>query len=114
VATPGFRLRARHVIHCVGPIYDDNPTQAPGILASCYVRALAICRELGLRSVAFPAISTGVYGYPIPLAADVSIRAIRDDLRSRPDGPPLVKLVLFDDRAFEAFAAAGDRLLAGA
>jgi O-acetyl-ADP-ribose deacetylase (regulator of RNase III) len=64
--------------------------------------------------VAFPAISTGVYGYPIPLAADVSIRAIRDDLRSRPDGPPLVKLVLFDDRAFEAFAAAGDRLLAGA
>jgi O-acetyl-ADP-ribose deacetylase (regulator of RNase III) len=114
VVTPGFGLRARHVIHCVGPVYVRDPSRAPGILASCYVRALALCRELGLRSVAFPAISTGVYGYPIPLAADVSVRAIRDDLQGRPGGPPLVKLVLFDDRAFEAFAAAADRLLTGA
>jgi O-acetyl-ADP-ribose deacetylase (regulator of RNase III) len=111
VVTPGFALRARHVIHCVGPVYVRDPTRAPRILASCYVRALGLCRELGFRSVAFPAISTGIYGYPIPLAADVSVRAIRDDLQSRPGGPPLVKLVLFDDRAFEAFAAAADRWL---
>jgi O-acetyl-ADP-ribose deacetylase (regulator of RNase III) len=113
VATPGFGLPARFVIHCVGPVYDDDPSGAPRVLASCFKRALALCREMGLRSVAFPAISTGIYGYPIPLAADVSVRAIRDDLQGRGDeGPPTVKMVLFDDRAFTAFAAAADRLLA--
>ena len=113
VVTPGFKLRARHVIHCVGPVYDHDPSGAPRILASCFARALAICRELDLRSIAFPAISTGVYGYPIPLAADVSVRAIRDDLRAREGGPRLVKLVLFEARAFEAFVAAADRMLLG-
>jgi O-acetyl-ADP-ribose deacetylase (regulator of RNase III) len=111
VATPGFRLRAKYVIHCVGPVYDHDPSGAPRVLASCFTRALAICRELGLGSVAFPAISTGIYGYPIPLAADVSVRAIRDDLRGREGAPRLIKLVLFEERAFEAFAAASDRLL---
>jgi O-acetyl-ADP-ribose deacetylase (regulator of RNase III) len=112
VATPGFKLRARCVIHCVGPVYDQDPSNAPRILASCYVRALALCRELGLRSVAFPAISTGIYGYPIPLAAEVSVRAVRDDLRAHQDAPvPLVKMVLFDDRAFTAVAGAADRFL---
>jgi O-acetyl-ADP-ribose deacetylase (regulator of RNase III) len=112
VATSGFQLRARHVIHCVGPVYDDNPSGAPRLLASCYARALAICRELGLASVAFPAISTGVYGYPIPLAAEVTVRTIRDDVRANASSSiPLVKLVLFDDRAYSAFEAAADRLL---
>ncbi len=112
VVTPGFKLAARHVIHCVGPVYDRDPSGAPRILASCFTRALAISRELGLRDVAFPAISTGIYGYPIPLAAEVSIRAIRDESRAHPDEPaPLVKLVLFDDRAFEAFEAAAERFL---
>jgi O-acetyl-ADP-ribose deacetylase (regulator of RNase III) len=113
VATPGFLLRARHVIHCVGPVYEDDPSSAPRLLASCYARALGICRELGLSSVAFPAISTGIYGYPMPLAAEVSLRAIRDDVRAHASSPvPLVKMVLFDDRAFSAFDAAAHRLLA--
>jgi O-acetyl-ADP-ribose deacetylase len=112
VATPGFKLPARWVIHCVGPVYDQDPSNAPRVLASCYTRALALCRELGLRSIAFPAISTGIYGYPIPLAAEVSIRAVRDDLRAHDDAPlPLVKMVLFDERAFSAFAGAADRFL---
>jgi O-acetyl-ADP-ribose deacetylase (regulator of RNase III) len=109
VATPGFRLAARYVIHCVGPVYDTDPSGAARVLASWSTRALAICRELGLRSIAFPAISTGIYGYPIPLAAEVSIRTVRDELRVHPLG--LVKVVLFDERAFTAFGAAADRLL---
>jgi len=89
------------------------PTLVEKGLASAVggVVGLAICRELELGSIAFPAISTGIYGYPIPLAADVSVRAIRDDVRVREGAPPLVKVVLFDDRAFEAFVAASDRLL---
>jgi O-acetyl-ADP-ribose deacetylase (regulator of RNase III) len=120
VVTPGFQLAARHVIHCVGPVYDKDPSGAPRVLASCYTRSLAVCRELGLSSVALPAISTGIYGYPIPLAAEVSVRAVRDDLRRGPEGEggaavpglSLVKIVLFDERAFTAFAAAAERLLA--
>ena len=113
VATPGFRLAARWVIHCVGPVYDQDPSDAPRVLASCYTRALALCRDLGLASIAFPAISTGVYGYPIPLAAEVSVRAVSGDLRGRRDAPiPLVKMVLFDERSFTAFTASADRLLA--
>ena len=122
VVTPGFQLAARHVIHCVGPVYDKDPSGAPRVLASCYTRALAVCRELGLSSVAFPAISTGIYGYPIPLAAEVSLRAVRDDLRRGQEGEAeagaagpglsLVKMVLFDERSFTAFATAADRLLA--
>jgi O-acetyl-ADP-ribose deacetylase len=120
VVTPGFQLKARYVIHCVGPVYDTDPSGAPRVLASCYTRALAVCRELGLSSVAFPAISTGIYGYPIPLAAEVSLRAVRDDLcrghenegEARGPGLSLVKMVLFDAWAFSLFTAAADRLLA--
>jgi O-acetyl-ADP-ribose deacetylase (regulator of RNase III) len=112
IATPGFRLQARHVIHCVGPIYERDRSDAPRVLASCYTRALAICRELGATSVALPAISTGIYGYPIPLAADVSIRAVRDDVRIHTTSTlTLIRIVLFEERAFTAFAAAADRFL---
>jgi O-acetyl-ADP-ribose deacetylase (regulator of RNase III) len=110
VATPAFRLPARHVIHCVGPVYDDDPARAPRLLGSCYRRALAIARELGLASIAFPAISTGVYGYPMHLAADVAVRAVKEDLGAH-GAPALVKMVLFDDRAFAVFAEAADRVM---
>jgi O-acetyl-ADP-ribose deacetylase (regulator of RNase III) len=107
VATPAFRLGARYVIHCVGPVYDDDRAAAPRLLASCYTRALAICRELGLESIAFPAISTGVYGYPLAEAARVSLRAIREEVGTATHGAPrLVKMVLFDARSFEAFSGA--------
>ncbi len=107
VATPGFRLRAKHVIHCVGPIYDRDPASAPEKLADCFRNALRLCRELNLRSIAFPAISTGVYGYPLSEAATVSLTAIRSDLLAHPQ-PELVKLVLFNEETFHIFAAAAD------
>ncbi len=110
VATPGFRLPARHVIHCVGPVYDDDRAAAPRLLASCYTNALAICRDLGAESIAFPAISTGIYGYPLAEAARVSLKAVRADLEAH-GRPRLVKMVLFGEAAFAAFAAAADQVL---
>jgi O-acetyl-ADP-ribose deacetylase (regulator of RNase III) len=82
--TRGYRLPARYVIHAVGPVWQDGTHGEPELLASCYRRSLAIAAELGLRSIAFPSISTGVYGYPIELAARVAARAVLDALPAAP------------------------------
>jgi O-acetyl-ADP-ribose deacetylase (regulator of RNase III) len=103
VLTPGFRLPARHVIHCVGPVYDREGARAPALLARCYTEALRLCREHVLSSIAFPAISTGIYGYPLDEAARVSLTAVRDDLRAH-GAPRTVKMVLFGVIAMDAFA----------
>src|SRR6266536_5132584 len=76
-ATPGFHLPARWVIHAVGPVWQGGDRGEPELLASCYRRSLEIADELGARSVAFPAISTGVYGYPRDLAARVAVGTVR-------------------------------------
>lgn len=91
-ATPGFRLRARWVIHAVGPIWQGGRRGEPELLASCYRRSLEVADELGARSVAFPAIATGVYGYPRELAAGTAIAT----LRSTPTQVELARLVAFD------------------
>jgi O-acetyl-ADP-ribose deacetylase len=77
VATPGFGLPARWVIHAVGPVWQGGHVGEADRLASCYRRALEVADQLGARSVAFPAISTGVYGYPPVEAAAVAVHAIR-------------------------------------
>ncbi|HET9671603.1 MAG TPA: O-acetyl-ADP-ribose deacetylase [Actinomycetota bacterium] len=100
-ATTGGRLPARWVIHTVGPVYGevDDP---PGLLASCHTESLRVADELGARTVAFPAISTGVYGYPLDEAAPVAIRAVRDaDTRVAE-----VRFVLFGRDAYAAFERA--------
>ena len=74
--TPGFRLAARHVIHTVGPIWHGGEEDEPAILAACYENSLAIAAEEGLRSISFPAISTGVYGYPPEAAAEVAVETV--------------------------------------
>jgi O-acetyl-ADP-ribose deacetylase (regulator of RNase III) len=107
VLTPGFRLAAAWVIHCVGPIYDDAPHKAPQLLASCYEGALAICKARGITSIAFPAISTGVYGYPMDEAALVSLCAIRNHLLDATT-PLQVRVVLFDRAAHATFVEVGD------
>jgi O-acetyl-ADP-ribose deacetylase (regulator of RNase III) len=78
--TRGHRLKARHVIHAVGPVWHDGRHGEPGLLASCYRRSLELAVEHGLASIAFPAISTGIYGYPIELAAPVAVTAVREFL----------------------------------
>ena len=74
--TPGYRLPARFVIHTVGPVWRGGAQGEPALLASCYRRSLRLAAERGLRSIAFPCISTGIYGYPIAASANVAIDAV--------------------------------------
>jgi O-acetyl-ADP-ribose deacetylase (regulator of RNase III) len=91
--TPGFRLPARWIIHAVGPRYRDGQHGEAELLQSTYRRALAVADELGARSVAFPAISTGVYGYPKEEAATIAVETIR----GTETAVELVRLVAFDE-----------------
>jgi O-acetyl-ADP-ribose deacetylase (regulator of RNase III) len=100
--TPGFRLNARWIIHTVGPRWHDGTHGEPELLASCYRESLALADKVGATSVAFPAISTGVYGYPADLAAGVAVETIR----STPTAVQLVRLVCFDDANERAVATA--------
>jgi O-acetyl-ADP-ribose deacetylase (regulator of RNase III) len=101
VATTAGRLPARWVIHTVGPVYSGSPEDAR-LLASCHREALRVADELAARTVAFPAISTGVYGYPLEEAAPIAVAAVRDaDTQVE-----IVRFVLFDARAYEAFERA--------
>jgi O-acetyl-ADP-ribose deacetylase (regulator of RNase III) len=99
--TTGGRLKARHVIHTVGPVYRDGRHGEPELLASAYRRSLEVASEHSLRSVAFPSISTGAYRYPIRDAAGVALRTVADYLRAH-DEIELVRFVLFSagDLAF--------------
>ncbi len=103
-ATPGFRLPARWVIHAVGPRYRDGASGEAELLASCYRRSLEIADELGARSIAFPAISTGIYGYPADEAAEIAVTTVRPT----PSAVELVRLVAFDDETLGRY----QRLLA--
>ncbi|MDQ2694692.1 MAG: O-acetyl-ADP-ribose deacetylase [Pseudomonadota bacterium] len=92
--TKGYNLPARHVIHTVGPVYNDGRHGEPEKLASCYRRSLEVAVENGVRSIAFPAISCGVYGYPAAEAARIAVREIRDFL-ARDERIDKVYLVAF-------------------
>lgn len=81
-ATAGYRLQARHVIHTVGPVWQGGGSGEPDLLTSCYRRSLEIAVELGLATIAFPAISTGVYGYPLEPATRIAVGAVKDHLNS--------------------------------
>jgi O-acetyl-ADP-ribose deacetylase (regulator of RNase III) len=78
--TPGFRLRARYVIHTVGPVWAGGDRGEPELLASCYRESLTLARAHGVASIAFPAISCGVYGYPLDAAAQVAVSTVRNAL----------------------------------
>jgi O-acetyl-ADP-ribose deacetylase (regulator of RNase III) len=103
VATSGGKLKAKWVFHAVGPIWRGGQRGEAELLASCYRTCLELAVQHDCRSLAFPAISTGVYGYPRDLAADVSLRVVHDFLRGL-DRPLLVRFVLFDAGAYGAFA----------
>jgi O-acetyl-ADP-ribose deacetylase (regulator of RNase III) len=99
-ATGAGALASRYVIHTVGPVWRGGGEGEPELLASCHRRSLELAAELGCRSVAFPAISTGVYGYPIELAAPIAVAAARD----APNAPfELVRFVLSSDRHLDAW-----------
>ena len=75
--TKGYRLPAKHVIHTVGPVWHGGTHGEPALLASCYRRSLEVAAANGIRTLAFPSISTGVYGYPFELAADIAVSTVR-------------------------------------
>lgn len=101
VATTAGNLPARWVIHTVGPVYSRSEDRS-GLLASCHTESLRVADELGATTVAFPAISTGIYGYPLGEAAEVAIGAVRRAETSVDE----VRFVLFGGKAFEAFERA--------
>ncbi|HEX2701036.1 MAG TPA: O-acetyl-ADP-ribose deacetylase [Acidimicrobiales bacterium] len=100
-ATPGFALAARWIIHTVGPVWSGGGFGEEMRLTSCYRRSLEVADELGARSVAFPAISTGAYGYPPDQAARVAVRT----LLATPTDVELVRLVAFDDETLALYEA---------
>ncbi|MEU7278462.1 O-acetyl-ADP-ribose deacetylase [Streptomyces sp. NPDC045431] len=99
VATTAGRLHARWVIHTVGPVHSTEEDRSP-LLASCYRESLRVADELGARTVAFPAISTGVYRWPMDDAARIAVEAVRSTQTAVEE----VRFVLFDERAYAAFA----------
>lgn len=111
--TPGFRLPARHVIHAVGPVWQGGGAGEDALLASCYRQSLALAEAAGLASVAFPAISTGVYGFPAARAAPLAVGAVLAHLQ-RPGSVTRVIFCCFSrdsaDLHHDALSAQGLRL----
>lgn len=108
--TKGYRLPARHIIHTVGPVWRGGGNGEPELLASCYRASLALARQHTLRSVAFPAISTGIFGYPMAAAAEVAALTVADELRATPDAFEQVLFVCFDAAATAIYSAAVEPL----
>jgi len=104
VITTGGTLGAKWVLHAVGPRYHGMPEDAE-LLASAYRSCLALCGERGIRSIAFPSISTGIYGYPLNEAAPIALRTVAGFLKEH-ENPALVRFVLFDEGTFAAYSAA--------
>lgn len=110
-ATAGYRLPAKHIIHTVGPVWRGGDNGEPTLLARCYRRSLEVAAGLGVRSIAFPAISTGIYGYPVEAAAAIAVETARAWMADNPL-PDRIVLCAFGDRACatlqRALAAAED------
>lgn len=111
VATTGGRLRARFVVHTVGPVWRGGGHGEGAVLARCWTRSLDVAQAHGRRTVAFPAISTGAYGYPMDEAAKASLRAVGTWLREHPAEVDLIRILLMKERDAEVWAQQIGRLL---
>ena len=107
--TPGFRLPARFVIHAVGPVWSGGHANEPALLASAYRASLGLAQTEGLTSIAFPAISTGIYGYPLEAATKVAVATVRGECAA---GGTITRVVFacFGPDVLEAYAAEGVRV----
>ena len=104
--TPGFRLAARYVIHAVGPVWHGGSSGEAGLLAGAYRSSLALAKEHALRSIAFPAIGTGIYGYPLERATAVAAATVREELAA-PGSIERVIFACFSPEALAGYAALG-------
>jgi O-acetyl-ADP-ribose deacetylase len=100
--TGAHKLKAKHIIHTVGPIWGGGGRDEPAILASCYERSLRLALDHGLRSIAFPSISTGAYGFPLDLAAPIAVRTVRE-LTADSQGLDEVIFCCFSARDYEFY-----------
>jgi O-acetyl-ADP-ribose deacetylase (regulator of RNase III) len=107
--TKGYGLKAGHVIHTVGPVYKTGKSGEPEKLASCYRRALELASEKGIKTLAFPAISCGVYGYPIQEASRIALGTVADYCEAHPEIEE-VRFVLFGDQDLAAYQEAFEAL----
>jgi O-acetyl-ADP-ribose deacetylase len=96
--TRGHRLPAKHVIHTVGPVYGEEQGREAELLANCYRESLALARQHGCKSIAFPSISTGAYGYPLEEASRIALKTIHEFIRECPDALETVEIVTFAER----------------
>jgi O-acetyl-ADP-ribose deacetylase len=110
VVTGAGRLPAKYVIHAVGPIYQDGKHGEPQQLEGCYTAALGLAAERDARSISFPSISTGVYGYPLEEAAQIALRAVSGWLRDHSEPVRVVKLVQFSDHDHAVYRAHAQKL----
>ena len=104
VITGGGKLKAKYVIHAVGPVYSGKSKDAE-LLAGAYRTSLELCTQHQISSVSFPSISTGAYGYPVREAARVAVRTVREYLNTHPE-IKLVRFVLFDEETFKTYQEA--------
>src|SRR5215469_12928286 len=111
VSTSGAKLPAKYVIHTVGPIWYGGNSKEPETLASCYRESLRLAGELGCRSISFPSISTGAFGYPVHDAAQVALRAVVESLQEPSHSIGLVHFVLFDSHSHRAYKQSADNLV---
>ena len=111
--TKGYRLPARHVIHTVGPVWRGGGHGEADLLASCYRASLELAREHELRTIAFPAISTGVYGYPADAAARIAVGAVAETARAYPQAFERIVFCCFSERSAEHHRRALAALRAG-
>jgi len=109
-ATKGYRLPARWVIHTVGPVWQGGGSHEDELLASCYRRSLEVAQQLGARSVAFPSISTGVYGFPIERATPIALREVKAFLDRHPDAIDEVVFVCFGQPAYDTYVRTREQL----
>lgn len=110
VITTGGNLKAKYVIHTVGPIYQDGRYNEAKLLASAYTSSLELAVKNGIKSIAFPSISTGAYGYPISEAAEIALKTIMDFIKPS-KGLSLVRFVLFSDRDFKVYQKTLEKLV---
>lgn len=109
--TLGYKLPAKFVIHTVGPIYDVVKEQVPELLARCYRSCLDLAAEHKLTSIAFPSISTGVYGYPIRQAAPIAMGAVKQWIAENPESFTEIRFVLHSQQDYDVYDALGPRLV---
>ena len=100
-ATPGFRLPARWIFHAVGPVWRGGAHNEEDVLASCYRRCLQLAREHRVRTIAFPAISTGIYAFPLRRAAEIAVRTVKENAEA--SGVERVEFVCFNDETLAVY-----------